>query len=983
MDRIGRYQVEARIGAGGFGAVYRARDPEMGDRIVAVKVFDLRDETLARQATSATGDAVEVLRKRFVAEARVVQEELAGAPHVVRVYGFDVLDDGRPYYVMPYYERSLRDEIGRDLTDPRTIQEAPPNERPRALGPARALTLLRQVAVALASIHRAGIVHRDLKPANLMYDAAGDVVLVDFGIAKVPDSEASRSRSGVGMGTVAYMAPEQRESAKHVDVRADVYAWGVLAYRVLTGEMPLGRFRDPIDLVPVIPQALNELILRCLEQRAEARPQDGAELLLALDRALPEGGDLPEHSATLAGADSVQPGLRDGLEPLRERIEALLLEHGEIPRDERAVLEAQARILEVDPDGLEQLIAREAERSEDAVRPLRRLLSSMDAFLQEHGHPLPEPVLRALTAEGERAGWDADRVSATVRARAAALAALEPGSGAGANGSGVDARGSSRDGPTGPGAGVRGPGGAPARAGGAGPDGRRAWWTSVWGRAVGATVLLGLAGAALAPFGAGFLDGFMSAAERDGSAATPEVVDAAPVPERQAPTERAAPGGAMARADPEPTNPAPDRARAERKRRLVASIDSDLAARRLSTPAGNNAIEKIEELRRLDEAEADRQFARVLAAYGSLFEGALASQDADRAAGFLGRLSELDRTYDRLPDYREQLAALRAALERRQAEARAEAERRRELARITPETVAIPAGTFRMGCVSGRDCDEDEKPVRTVRVAPFRMTRHEITVGQFRAFVEATDYRTEAERDVGAQGCAIYNGSEWQWDGERDWRSPGFEQGPAHPVVCVSWNDAVAYAEWLSDRTGGRWRLPTESEWEYAARSGSETAYHFGNDPEGLCRYGNVADASGRRQFNWTGTTSCDDGYAWTAPVGSFAANAFGLHDMNGNVWEWTADCWHESYAGGPSDGRAWGQEGGGDCSRRVLRGGSWSNEPRYARSAYRNRITADYRSFFRVSVSSRMPARAFPFVLCSFLFSIFSFFCSSLPRPL
>ena len=140
------------------------------------------------------------------------------------------------------------------------------------------------------------------------------------------------------------------------------------------------------------------------------------------------------------------------------------------------------------------------------------------------------------------------------------------------------------------------------------------------------------------------------------------------------------------------------------------------------------------------------------------------------------------------------------------------------------------------------------------------------------------------------------------------------------PVIDVSWEDAVAYTKWLSEQTGERYRLPSEAEWEYAARAGSTTKYHFGNDESQLCRYGNHADTS--TDFDWR-NTACSDGVGKrTATVGSYQPNAFELHDMHGNLWEWVQDCWNDTYQGAPADGTAWTI---GDCERRVLRGGSWA----------------------------------------------------------
>ena len=212
-----------------------------------------------------------------------------------------------------------------------------------------------------------------------------------------------------------------------------------------------------------------------------------------------------------------------------------------------------------------------------------------------------------------------------------------------------------------------------------------------------------------------------------------------------------------------------------------------------------------------------------------------------------------------------------------------------------PEMVVIPAGTFRMGCVSGHYCDFDEHPVHSVRLSrPFALSKHEVTFDEYDRFAAAT-------------------GRDRLFDA-------GWGRG-RRPVVIVSWNDAQEYVAWLTSETGARYRLPSEAEWEYAARAGTTTAYSWGND-------------LGNNRANCDGCGSQWDN-EMTAPVGSFGTNAWGLHDMHGNVREWVEDCWHDSYAGAPADGSAW--TVGGDCSRRVLRGGSWFDIPWYLRAALRS----------------------------------------------
>jgi formylglycine-generating enzyme len=203
---------------------------------------------------------------------------------------------------------------------------------------------------------------------------------------------------------------------------------------------------------------------------------------------------------------------------------------------------------------------------------------------------------------------------------------------------------------------------------------------------------------------------------------------------------------------------------------------------------------------------------------------------------------------------------------------------------------------------------------------------------EFQAFVTATG------RNI--QGCDTYDGT-WKHAASANWKNPGFAQTGSHPVTCVSWNDAQAYAGWISSKAGHPYRLPTASEWEYAARAGLETATPWGA-ANNACTSANVADQSAAQQYPGWSVFGCSDGWVNTAPVGTFKANAFGLNDMLGNVFQWTQDCWNADYAGAPVDGSARSE---GNCAERELRGGSWFSSPSYVHSSYRNHFAADYRT--------------------------------------
>ena len=409
--------------------------------------------------------------------------------------------------------------------------------------------------------------------------------------------------------------------------------------------------------------------------------------------------------------------------------------------------------------------------------------------------------------------------------------------------------------------------------------------------------------------------------------------------------------------------------------RLLAAAEADLKARRLTSPAGNNAWDRYQQVLGIDPANPDAisGMERVIERYMELFGSAVVQEDFGQAESYLARIRDLHPDSPSLLSGRRQLddarqaradrlaeqerqrqaeeAARQVALERQRIaqaieehwtafeaalevedldeaadilarvrdlnpEAQGVAVREQRLAGARQsvlerdyagEMVDIPGGTFRMGDLSGEG-DDDERPVHTVTVPAFRMGKYEVTFAQWDAC-------------VADGGCGGYRPDDEGWGrGNR-------------PVINVSWEDAQSYIDWLNHKTGGKFRLPTEAEWEYAARAGSTTKYHFGDSESQLCRYANHADSSTDYSNR---NKSCSDGVGErTATVGRYQPNSYGTYDMHGNVWEWVQDCWNDSYVGAPTDGNAWTR---GDCSRRVYRGGSWYNTLGGATSAYRNK---------------------------------------------
>jgi formylglycine-generating enzyme required for sulfatase activity len=261
-----------------------------------------------------------------------------------------------------------------------------------------------------------------------------------------------------------------------------------------------------------------------------------------------------------------------------------------------------------------------------------------------------------------------------------------------------------------------------------------------------------------------------------------------------------------------------------------------------------------------------------------------------------------------------------------------------------PEMVVIPAGIFLMGSSdeeTARDVkatlpigetgyaekwmarEHPQHPVKIER--PFALSKYRVTRGEFATFVRETGYST-------AGGCTLWIDHTYPVRPDADWRNPGFSQADRDPVVCVNWFDAKAYVAWLNNEVrdrasmgnGGPYRLPSEAEWEYAARAGTRTARWWGDS---------VA----------SGKTDCDGcGSQWDkqqpAPSGSFQSNQFGLSDVLGNAWEWTEDCWNETYAEAPKSGQIWTT---GNCGLHVMRGGTWNSHPWIVRSANRTGGTA------------------------------------------
>jgi len=357
---------------------------------------------------------------------------------------------------------------------------------------------------------------------------------------------------------------------------------------------------------------------------------------------------------------------------------------------------------------------------------------------------------------------------------------------------------------------------------------------------------------------------------------------------------------------------------------LVDGITRDLERRSLTLPVGNNASEKIQRLREIHpnhdySVNGNKYVARI---FMLLARQALQRGDLDLASRYMVKAPNFDPGVSGQVPLRAAIAeAARTAARTRETERVVKEQTDKETSVTTylpgestgnlsepaskepvedikfvaPVMVAIPAGNFLMGSEKGA---EDEKPVHHVALEAFSMSKHEITMQQFRVFALETG-------------------------------RPAPQYLPEEsnlPATNVSWSDAVAYAEWLSNKTRRVFRLPSESEWEYAARAGTTTTFFTGDT---LVNAANCVGCGGQ----WSGKS--------VAPVGSFDPNEFGLYDTHGNVWEWVEDCWSDNYDGRSKDAEALVVDG---CERHVLRGGSWYNDADYARSSYRGNEMSYFR---------------------------------------
>ena len=927
--RLQNFRVLRVLGVGGFGVTYLAEHITLGQQ-AAIKEylpneFAVREGATVHPKSEADRADFEWGLQRFLDEAQT----LARFEHrnVVRVR--DYFEANRTAYIVMDYEEG--EPLDRLLARHGRLTEA---QLQRVLLP---------IIDGLREVHAAGFLHRDIKPSNVFVRRSDETpVLLDFGAAR--QALGRKSKSLTAVASAGYSPPEQYESEGEQGPWTDIYALSALCYRAITGNAPLEAPRRQSRLARRQPDPLPALAVSGPSRYSKSFLEAVDWGLRVIETERPQS--LDAWASALTGASTGAPAPREPPTGERNRTEpGIDLPAGRSPGGNRAAAWIAAAIAVVAVavgTGWWLYFSNEASSLFDSSDPVARPSEPAPTVMEPGASETPQPTLleggqAKLVVDTEPPGVEVLVGESLAGATPLQLVTVRSG--------------------TYP-VTLRHPNYETVRLDDqAFVDGRVLRIERAMVRASGAVKVIA--------------EPAYVWIERDGE----RLAEGTPV------TLQGLPAGTLAltlgaeehrsiRVEVEVPKDGIGLLRRTLERIPYGTLTLELEPPDATValpdvaPAYRPGVRLPHGQHRVIVARAGyRQAIRTLNVAGDTRESIALAIDSqpftvvatpgEATVSFVGR-SEVYAAGMRLPpgDYRIRVSA--EGYETREERVRHGMDPTRlevSLDRSVPqpgetfadalasggngpELVVIPAGNFRMGCLSyDDDCYDHEKPVHDVRIPmPFALSKFEVTRGDFSRFVEATGYST-------GNSCWTYEGGNWEERSGRSWRSPGFQQTDAHPVVCVSWQDAQAYIAWLSRQTGDVYRLPSESEWEYAARAGSVTKYAFGNDKSRLCRHGNHADASTGFSYRHTG---CSDGVGErTAVVGSYEINAFGLHDMHGNVWEWVEDCWNDSYQGAPTGGEGWTR---GDCAQRVLRGGSWSSDPKVLRSANRNWITTTIR---------------------------------------
>lgn len=731
--------------------------------------------------------------------------------------------------------------------------------------------ILKGVADALSFAHAQGFVHRDVTPGNILFDASGTPVLTDFGIARAVTQATRITGTGMSVGTSHYMSPEQARGGA-VDGRSDIYSLGSLTYEALTGETPF----DGSDGFAVAYSHVFDPIPEL--------PDVHYHWQTLIDRAMAKDANerFPDAQSFVAELERIESGQARRELDAAGGPDAVRAASGVSTLAVPASLRLWRRVwrwplLKRVPRARRSLVAVTIPFLLIAVTGILFSMQGDDGEIEPDARPTVAPTL----SQDSEAEVEAER---------------EP------------------------------PPEPVAEEATAPPSDDLVMLDVDTGERV-------------------------SVSPREPmSTGEAEADDSILISERE--SMRSA------------FTPTPIGARGNEISRLLAAAADDLAARRLTTPAGESAFDRYRQVLELeaDNADAVAGLSRIVDNYLVLAESDLAAGRYPRLRTFLRRartvvaadptLQPKIRRINRFAEQahaqamrqgREAMSVGRAraaaelfqhalALSPASDEARSALVQARDFVtervqdRLAdgapgPEMIRLPAGRVRLGGPDGVDVGIGE---------PFAIGAHEVSLAAFRRFVDASGhFRNGAD----IPRCRVEERGGLQFR-RRNWDAPGFAQGEDHPVVCITWADAQAYARWLSAETGASYRLPSEAEWEYAMD-------RFGRivGAETRCDADNLGDASLGQKFDRRARESCDDGYVRTAPVEAFPTSAAGLHSMLGNVREWTLDCAHDNHAGRPDDRRA---RLDGNCERRMVKGASWWSTPAEVSPSAREPMQAD-----------------------------------------
>ena len=830
-----RYQIKELIGQGGMGAVYRAFDGN-------------RDEDIALKVLLPSLTKNERALERFLNEARVSSK--LSHPNIVNV--FDVQNDGDLYF------------LTMELLEGQDLRQVIDNQK--AVGMAFSIDdvkeYLNAITQGLSNAHES-TVHRDIKPENIWVGSDGKIKLMDFGIAQL-QSTSQRTQTGAAMGTAYYMAPEQLKGLNDIDGRADQYAVSVLAYELLTGEVPAGAIEPISDLRTDLPTAMADAIMQGLAPKPDKRFTNiqaynqaiqGAHSIQRRNNKKSPTAAGPNHWVTaalvllliggLAGA--YQQGWLDNLKP--------------IDQDQLVNQQAHASKLQGQITGLQNRLQ----------TSIRKLSNDVNNAKRDH----PQDYQRYLN-------WEIN--VETLITNSSTLTDLQGEQAVGEN-------------------------------------------------YLKNTNTINQAINSLEQVKQGYADLFTCFQQLDGfdvkqqnlkqahqqllatgftgtaSEATDQEIKEILATEQKindvlnngASCELVALTDTGLRQYAALT--AQQSTLSQQQRQLTQAQSQWQAFKRKytisSTPEsvkqGQQAHKQAQQAQATGDSALSQQFlAQSISAYKSALNCCQDQVKAQQAQWAREQAAREKAAKEKAA--KEKAAKEKAAKEKA---AREKAAREQAIAeKYVGKIVTIPSGRFQMGSHNG---DDDEKPIHEVRIDSFKMQAHEVTWKLYQPCIDA--------------GVCAKPDSEGWGKGNR-------------PVIRVSWDDIQTYIRWLNQQTGQRFRLPSEAQWEYAARAGTSTQYSWGNN----------IDCSKARYGQWSGECGND---RKTVAVKSYAPNAWGLYDMHGNVWEWVQDCWNDTYRGAPSDGSAWTT---GECQYRVLRGGSWDDRAVYLRAAFRLRDTASRR---------------------------------------